>query len=270
MATQFQNRLVGTVILVSLGVIFLPDLLTGKGDGNQDPIASVPLRPEAQPAKPEVVLPAETATVAAAASSAESEQWKVEEPAATLTLGADGQVANQVVAANQIVPASTSNQAQGKTTEPTPSLPQVGSETGGALPKPEELAKVEVAPAAEKPFKPEIKPFVPEIKPFVAVAADKPVASAVQSKSVQPAFKSSAWMIQVGVFSNTANAQALAAKLRAAGFPASVQSWSSGGSRLNRVMVGPDVSKSKLDGILSRVNQIGGTAGKVVTYSPQN
>lgn len=279
MATQFQNRLVGTVILVSLGVIFLPDLLTGKGDGGQEPIASVPLRPEAQPAKPEVVLPADTAAVLPAASPAVStavstaatEQWTVDEPADTLTLGAGAQGANQVVAANQVVPASTSNQPPVATQAPVPTQAPVSTQApaqvdvAAVAEQPKPPAKTEAAPPAAKPFEPQVKPFVPEIKPFVAVAGAKP---AVPSKPGQPAFKSSAWVIQVGVFSNTANAQALAARLRAAGIPASVRSWSSGGSRLNRVMVGPDVAKSKLDGMLSRVNQIGGTAGKVVAYNP--
>ena len=46
MATQFQNRLIGTVILVSLGVIFLPDLLMGEKNDIAAPAGSIPLRPE--------------------------------------------------------------------------------------------------------------------------------------------------------------------------------------------------------------------------------
>lgn len=46
MSSQFQNRLVGTVVLVALGVIFLPDLLDGKKDRVQEEFAEIPLRPD--------------------------------------------------------------------------------------------------------------------------------------------------------------------------------------------------------------------------------
>lgn len=48
MSSQFQNRLVGTVVLVALGVIFLPDLLDGKKDKVQEEFAEIPLRPESR------------------------------------------------------------------------------------------------------------------------------------------------------------------------------------------------------------------------------
>ncbi len=46
MASKFQNRLVGTVILVALVVIFLPDLLDGhKLAQKEEAFAKIPLRP---------------------------------------------------------------------------------------------------------------------------------------------------------------------------------------------------------------------------------
>ena len=46
MASKFQNRLVGTIILVAIGVIVLPDLLDGKKIHYQDSIASIPIQPD--------------------------------------------------------------------------------------------------------------------------------------------------------------------------------------------------------------------------------
>ncbi|OAN13563.1 cell division protein DedD [Photobacterium jeanii] len=46
MASKFQSRLVGTIILVALGVIFLPDLFDGKKQHYQEQFASIPLQPE--------------------------------------------------------------------------------------------------------------------------------------------------------------------------------------------------------------------------------
>ena len=46
MNSALQNRLVGTVIIVALAVIFLPDLLDGKKQTKQDILVSIPKVPE--------------------------------------------------------------------------------------------------------------------------------------------------------------------------------------------------------------------------------
>ncbi|MCS3431697.1 cell division protein DedD [Klebsiella sp. BIGb0407] len=46
MASKFQNRLVGTIILVALGVIVLPGLLDGQKKYYQDEFAAIPLVPK--------------------------------------------------------------------------------------------------------------------------------------------------------------------------------------------------------------------------------
>ena len=46
MASKFQNRLVGTIILVAIGVIVLPDVLDGEKTHYKEEIASIPLKPE--------------------------------------------------------------------------------------------------------------------------------------------------------------------------------------------------------------------------------
>lgn len=49
MASQFQNRLVGTLVLVSLGVIFLPDLFDGEKAHYQENFQAIPLQEEFDP-----------------------------------------------------------------------------------------------------------------------------------------------------------------------------------------------------------------------------
>lgn len=46
MSSHFQNRLVGVIVLVALGVIFLPDILDGKKVHQTEQFAEIPLRPE--------------------------------------------------------------------------------------------------------------------------------------------------------------------------------------------------------------------------------
>ena len=45
MSNQFQNRLVGTIVVVALGVIFLPDMLDGKDPRQEENFSEIPLRP---------------------------------------------------------------------------------------------------------------------------------------------------------------------------------------------------------------------------------
>lgn len=46
MASAFHNRLVGTIILVALAVIFLPDILDGEKSSNKQVFVDIPNRPE--------------------------------------------------------------------------------------------------------------------------------------------------------------------------------------------------------------------------------
>ncbi len=50
MSSHFQNRLVGVIVLVALGVIFLPDILDGKKEHQVEEFSEIPLRPEVESA----------------------------------------------------------------------------------------------------------------------------------------------------------------------------------------------------------------------------
>lgn len=58
MASQLQNRIVGTIILVALAVIILPELLDGKEVRQQQEFEAMPLQPETDVVEQEVQLPA--------------------------------------------------------------------------------------------------------------------------------------------------------------------------------------------------------------------
>ncbi|MCE1695340.1 cell division protein DedD, partial [Enterobacter hormaechei] len=46
MASKFQNRLVGTLVLVALGVIVLPMIFDGDKKYNEEQFAAIPLVPK--------------------------------------------------------------------------------------------------------------------------------------------------------------------------------------------------------------------------------
>ncbi len=72
MASKFQNRLVGTIVLVALGVIVLPGLLDGQKKHYQDEFAAIPLVPKAGDRDEPDMMPAATQGAADAAAGRRS------------------------------------------------------------------------------------------------------------------------------------------------------------------------------------------------------
>ena len=69
MASKFQNRLVGTIVLVALGVIVLPGLLDGQKKHYQDEFAAIPLVPKPGDRDEPDMMPAATQALPKAHSS---------------------------------------------------------------------------------------------------------------------------------------------------------------------------------------------------------
>jgi DedD protein len=261
LASKFQNRLVGTVILVALVVIFLPDLMDGnKLEQKEEAFAKIPLRPELEPAKPALqvsaasTLPADHLASQQQASAAT--QWQVEEIGDTVTLAA-----NQASAAAQAQPAT---QVAAKP-EPKP------------VPKPEVVAKKPVEQPKPKPVPPkpvevkkpvESKPQVGQIKSMDDLIASKMTTQAATPAPAAAAPAQGSWILQLGAFKNADSVNALVGKLRAAGYSAQTSPRTPVQGQINRVFIGPDVSKAKLQGMQSRISQMTGLSGSVVAYNP--
>ncbi|WP_305845676.1 cell division protein DedD [Photobacterium kishitanii] len=113
MASQFQNRLIGTIILVAIGVIFLPDFFDGKKEHYKEEFASIPLQPKMdgqseaktipEPENADVVLPKEpvTATTDSQASTSTGDETYTIEADHSAT--AEPVVKPQPVAAKPVV-----------------------------------------------------------------------------------------------------------------------------------------------------------------------
>jgi DedD protein len=92
---QFQNRLVGTIVLVALGVIFLPDLLDGKKPQVVEEFTEIPLRP----------VQSSASNRASSANIAEpAEEFQV------LTIAEPQDLSNDIVELGEAEPAKKVNQ----------------------------------------------------------------------------------------------------------------------------------------------------------------
>ncbi|WP_068979083.1 cell division protein DedD [Aeromonas sp. EERV15] len=257
MASKFQNRLVGTVILVALVVIFLPDLLDGhKLAQKEEVFAKIPLRPDLEPAKPALQVSAATSLpaehLASQQQASAAQQWQVEEVADPMTLAGQGQGNS---AAQPVTP----------TVKPQPKPEVVAKkpvEPPKPAPKPTPAKPVEVAkaPAPAKPQAGQIKSLDDLIESKMTQPTKPAPAAAAPAQG--------SWILQLGAFKNVDSVNALVGKLRAAGYSAHTSPRTPVQGQINRVFIGPDVSKDKLQGIQGRVSQMTGLSGSVVAYNP--
>ncbi|BBR10210.1 cell division protein DedD [Aeromonas caviae] len=263
MASKFQNRLVGTVILVALVVIFLPDLMDGnKLEQKDEAFAKIPLRPELEPAKPALqvsaasTLPAEHLASQQQASAAT--QWQVEEIGDTVTLANQGGASQAPITQQQPVQAVAQPKPQPK---PEPK-PEVIAKKPVEQPKPKPVPTKPVE--VQKPV--EAKPQAGQIKTMDDLIASKMAQPTTAPAAAAPAQGS--WILQLGAFKNADSVNALVSKLRAAGYSAQTSPRTPVQGQINRVFIGPDVSKAKLQGMQSRISQMTGLSGSVVAYNP--
>jgi DedD protein len=130
------------------------------------------------------------------------------------------------------------------------------------LPKPSIPATPSPAPAAQPPAATASPPApatsaVPQSQPPAAPSASKDAVPRAPAPQVQPAPSSKGFVVQVGVFSSPANAQALQRRLAQEGIPAQVET---------RVVVGPFADRPQAEGMIQRLKEIG--MGGVVVAPP--
>jgi DedD protein len=134
-------------------------------------------------------------------------------------------------------------------TEPVPvaSSNSPPSETRQAAPQQPE-------PAAERAATPRPVPKTAQAAPAVAA-----------KKDIVPASTTGMWAVQMGSFSNQANAEKLAAELRKLGFAAFLSQLATGSGELYRVRIGPQKDRASAEAMAERL-QKAGHKGQVVPH----
>lgn len=83
-------------------------------------------------------------------------------------------------------------------------------------------------------------------------------------------FSDSGWVLQLGVFRNATNVNALIEKLRDAGYPAFSKPKQAVQGKPTWVYVGPNLNKRKLAAMQPDVKRLTGLKGRVFPYNPQS
>ncbi|CAI0995356.1 cell division protein DedD [Serratia proteamaculans] len=251
MASKFQNRLVGTVILVALGVIILPGLLDGKKKHYEDEFAAIPLVPKAGDVEENDVVPPVSQPLPA----------QPPEGAGALV---EQQAANEA-AAQQAVRQPT--QQPTLVTPPVETRPQPTPQpTPQPKPKPVEVKPKPVPQPKPVEVKPVVKPETrPEPKPE-PTPVPKPEPAPVQKPAEEKAPAGQAYVVQLGALKNAAKVNEVVASLRLSGYRAFTVPSTPVQGQITRIYVGPDASKQKLQSSLSALNSISGLSGQVKPY----
>jgi DedD protein len=74
------------------------------------------------------------------------------------------------------------------------------------------------------------------------------------------------WVIQLGSFRHEKNVKALLTKLEKAGYRAFSRKIQTSSGPLNKVFVGPDLDKKKLESALPHLKELTSLKGKVTTF----
>ena len=230
MASKFQNRLVGTVIIVALGVIILPGLLDGKKKHYKEEFAAIPLVPKPGDQQENDLVPPVTQALPS------------QPPEGAAVEGATG--------------GNTSQAESGSTAPHSSNKPSVVAPPPVVESKPVQQPKL-----VEKP-KPQPKPVEKPIEKPKPQPAPQPVEPAQQS-----APSGQAYVVQLGALKNASKVNEVVAQLRLSGYRAFTVPSTPVQGEITRIYVGPDASKAKMQAAVSELKGISGLGGVVKPYS---
>ncbi|WP_434639504.1 cell division protein DedD [Klebsiella sp. I138] len=232
MASKFQNRLVGTIVLVALGVIILPGLLDGQKKHYQDEFAAIPLVPKPGDRDEPDMLPAATQALPAQPPEGAAEEVRA------------GDAAAPSLDPSRIpVNSNSFDDTQDPVVAPKPQ------------PKPQPQPQPQPKPQQPKPVdKPQTQQAVVQTPPA------KPAEI--------PAPTGKAYVVQLGALKNADKVNEIVGKLRSSGFKVYTSPSTPVQGKITRILVGPDASKDKLKGQLGDLKQLSGLSGVVMGYSP--
>ncbi|MDN0123638.1 cell division protein DedD [Yersinia aleksiciae] len=236
MASKFQNRLVGTIILVALGVILLPGLLDGKKKHYEDEFAAIPLVPKPGDSQEIDAVP------------------PVSQP---LPIAPPEGAAQAVEVPKDDSASQAANDAGNLPSEPTIVTPPP-MQTKPVAVKPIEKKPVEIKPTPIEKKPQEVKPK-PEVKPEI-----KPESKPTPEEKAPVG---QAYVVQLGALKNAAKVNEVVATLRLSGHRAFTVPATPVQGQITRVFVGPDASKQKLQSALPELNSLSGLNGQVKPYS---
>lgn len=210
-----KQRIIGALVLICLAIIFVPMLFDEPHDKQTTKTIEIPNKPQ---------YPVMT----------------IEQPTKPATPGAD-------TSAPVVQGSASASTDQSGTAPATSANTAAPTDSGGTTQAP--------APATDTPTAATTAPSTPAPAPAPAPtpapkAQPVPATTQAAQPTQKPEFSQSlkgAWVVQLGSFGDTKNAQRLRDSVRAKGYPAYLQTAHAGSKTLTRVFSGPFVQKADAD-----------------------
>ncbi|PHM26598.1 cell division protein DedD [Xenorhabdus budapestensis] len=235
MASKFQNRLVGTIVLVALSVIVLPMLFDGDKKYNEEKFASIPLVPKPGDEENIDSIPPLTQSMPSTPpeGAAEAMQTQTQEQQSGTDMLSD----------------SSSSESAPRVPPPV----TITKDPKQARPESSSMQKVETKPEARPQIKSESRPASrPEAKP-------QPVEQAPQAV---------AYVVQLGALKNADKVNEIVTRLRLSGHQVYTIPSSPVQGQLTRIYVGPNASRQALAFVLPELKESTGLQGQIKNYKP--
>lgn len=295
MASKFQNRMAGTIILVAIGVIILPGLLDGKKKHYKEEFAAIPLVPKpgdqqeadlvppvTQPlsgtpaSKPVSSVPGITTAAQGSAASADEQSDSESSGASAADNGANAaavpsasaSVAQKAAADRAAAREKQQQQADAARARQQQLAQQRQAERQARAEQQASDAAAAKAKAQQQREQRERERALQALNDNAATPASQPAAATRQpTPARQDAPTGEAWVIQLGALRNAARVSEIVSQLRAAGFRAYSLPSQPVQGQINRILVGPDSSKSALQGQVAELKSKTGLSGVVRPYS---
>lgn len=271
MASKFQNRLVGTVVLVALVVIVLPAILDGHKKHYQDDFAAIPLLPIPKDQQKLPVLPSADQPLSLPVQPPDGAGEGVNTADSSLALAETmRQAANQRQLAD--LPVAGVNQPALLPVTPAPATH--ASTPANRKNEAPQSGNTRYAAAAQTPYSVPATDSLPDGQDeILALLQHKANAAGQQAVPVRhqrdndapPAGR--AYVVQLGALKNANKVNELVDKLRAAGYRVYTVPATPVPDKITRILVGPDTSKDKLTAALANLQRITGLSGVVKNYN---
>jgi DedD protein len=242
-SNALQNRLVGTVILVAVMVIFLPDYLDGKKQTNTETFVDFPRSTSNLSAIAPGTFPSDEV-----AKATRREIRVVDEQAA------DGFLEQAINA-----------DSNGQLTDDA-SI-QTDEERNMAELMANNLQSAKAGNTAQIDAANKVGPISSKEASNDTTVKSNSLAEQTLAKNVPDTANDNAgWVVQLGSFGNQKNVNDLLRKLEKAGYRSFSRKVQTSAGRLTKVFVGPELDKQKLDLALPHLKETTGLTGKVTTF----
>lgn len=257
MASKFQNRLVGTIILVAVGVIVLPGLLDGKKKHYKEEFAAIPLVPKPDDQQDSEMVPPVTQPLPA----------QPPQGAGSAVSGGNSGASNPVAEQGNATPQSNSGPSVVTPPPVHQSAPTKPRQVEQPKTRPVEQPKAKAAEQPKTQPKSVEQPKPVESKPVETKQSEPAKPAETPKPAEQSAPAGQAYVVQLGALKNAAKVNEIVAKLRLSGYRAFTVPSTAVQGQITRIYVGPDASKANLQSSLSELQSVSGLGGVVKPYS---